>query len=100
MLSFYVKAADVPAGGPLESVWVHPPKTTFAEAKDSAQPFKRYRRDIRLGSREILLKENWDEFYGVLNRKGFGKKQLRQMFDDVYILKRRITVFDQLCRDI
>ena len=94
MLSFYVKADDVPAGGPLESVWVHPPKITFDEAQRSAQPFKRYRRDIRLRDREVLRKENWDEFYGVLNRKGFGKKQLREMFDDVVAWCKRRQVLD------
>ncbi|NQT12554.1 MAG: hypothetical protein HQ582_07395 [Planctomycetes bacterium] len=94
MLSLCVKASEVDGGGPLESVLVYPPDVTFAEAQETAARFERYRRDIRTAEREHLKKENWDEFYTVLNRKGFGKKQLRAMFNDVVDWCRRRQVLD------
>jgi len=94
MLSLYVRAKGVGSGEPLESVWVYPSDVAFAEAKESALPFKRYRRDIRYADREILRKDNWDEFYGVLNRKGFGKKELRAMFNDIVDWCKRRQVLD------
>lgn len=94
MLSIYVRANDAHDNGLLESVWVHPSQVAFAEAKKSATPFRGYRRDTRVADREILKKENWDEFYGVLNRKGFGKKQLRAMFNDIVDWSKRRQVLD------
>ena len=94
MLSFYVRAANVEGKGPLESVWVYPPTATFAEAKASATPFRTYRRNIRVGEREHLLREKWPEFHGLLRRKGFGKKQLRAMFDDIVAWCKRRQVLD------
>jgi len=94
MVSFYVRADNVEGKGPLESVWVYPPSVALAEARDTASPFRRYRRNIRSGDREILQKENWDEFYAVLNRKGFGKKQLRAMFNRIVDWCKRRQVLD------
>jgi len=94
MLSLYVKASDVKGAGPLESIWLYPPGEAFAQVKDAAKTFKRYRREIRLSERKHLRKENWKEFYDVLNRRGFGKKQLRAMFDDVVDWCKRRQVVD------
>ncbi len=94
MLSIYVKAVDERTKAPLESVWAYPPEVTLAEAKDSAKTFDAYRRNIRLGDREILQKDNWDEFHEVLNRPGFGKPQLRAMFDDIVGWCKRRQVLD------
>jgi len=94
MLSLYVRANGVHGAGPLESVWIHPSNVKFAEAKETAVPFNRYRRDIRYADREILRKENWDEFYGVLNRQGFGKRELRAMFNDIVDWCKRRQVLD------
>ncbi len=94
MLSLYIKGNDFQGSGPVKSVLVYPSDIAFPEAKDSAEPFKRHRRDILLGEREHLRKENWDEFYGVLNRKGFGKKQLRAMFNDIVGWCKRRQVLD------
>ncbi|MBN1343361.1 MAG: hypothetical protein JXQ73_11810 [Phycisphaerae bacterium] len=94
MLSLYVKAGDVEHAGPLRSVWVYPPGIDFAQAKDSAGNYTRYRRDIRSDDREILRKDNWNEFNAVLNRRGFGKKQLRAMFNDVLDWCKRRQILD------
>ncbi|MFH1264089.1 MAG: hypothetical protein ABIK89_00065, partial [Planctomycetota bacterium] len=94
MLSLYVKVENARGKGPLESVWAYPPDLPFAKARESAEPLKAYRRDIKSEDREILRKENWDEFYAVLNRKKFGKKELRAMFNDVVDWCERRQVLD------
>ncbi|MBN2293983.1 MAG: hypothetical protein JXM70_16265 [Pirellulales bacterium] len=94
MLSFYVKAAEPGGENPLESVVIYPGGKTFDEAKRSARKFKSYRRNIRAGEREILQKDNWDEFYRVLQKKGFGKKQLRAMFNRIVDWCKRRQVLD------
>ena len=83
LLRFYVKAANVTGISPIRSVWVYPPDASFAEAKASAAAFQKYRRSIRASEREILHRENWGEFRGLLNRRGFGKRELRAMFNDI-----------------
>jgi len=94
MLSFYVKA-DARAGtGPLESVWVYPSCSAFADVKNSAGRFAEYRRNIRAHQREILQKNNWSEFWAILNRKGFGKRQLREMFEQIVDWCKRRQVLD------
>jgi len=94
MLSLYVKASDAPEAGPLESVLIYPTGTPFASARDSAVPFASYRRDIRLKEREILRPDSWDEFYRLLRRDTFGKRELRAMFDDLLGWCRRRQVLD------
>ena len=94
MLSLYVRAANVQGTSPLQSALVYPSGTTFAEAKAAAQPFRLYRRNIRTAERDILKPENWAEFHRLLGRKGFGKKQLRAMFDDIVAWCRRRQVLD------
>ena len=94
MLRFYVKASDAADEGPLDSVYVYPPDIDHATAKGSAQPFETYRRNTRVGDREILAKENWGEFHTVLNRQSFGKKQLRAMFNDIVDWCKRRQVLD------
>jgi len=78
MLSFYVKT-------PLKSVLIHPVGKSDAP---------KYRRDIRLAEREILQRESWDEFYMLLRRESFGKKQLRAMFNDLLAWCERRQVLD------
>jgi len=90
MLSFYVKAAT----SPLKSVLIYPVGTSFAAACDSAVPFTKYRRDIRLAEREILQRDSWEEFYTLLRRESFGKKQLRAMFNDLLAWCERRQVLD------
>ena len=94
MLRFYVKAGSSANEGPLDSVYVYPSDIDHATAKQSAQPFKTYRRETRVGDREILAKENWSKFHTVLNRGGFGKQQLRAMFDDIVDWCKRRQVLD------
>lgn len=94
MLSLYVKAEHAQDQGPLDTVRVYPPQVTSADVVDSAEPLRPYRRDIRVAKREILRKENWDEFYAVLNRKGFGGSQLRRMSGDVVDWCERRQVLD------
>ena len=94
MLSFYVRADNAGGKGPLATVLVYPTGTTFADAKRSATRFARYRRDVRADDRAILRRENWGEFYAVLNRKGFGRKQLRAMFDRIVDWCKRRQVLD------
>ena len=94
MLRFYVKAPDATGKSPLDSVCVFPRDIDYAAAKESALPFTTYRRDIRVRDREILAKDNWDDFRAVLNRQGFGKKQLRAMFDEIVDWCKRRQVLD------
>ncbi|MFH1264357.1 MAG: hypothetical protein ABIK89_01425, partial [Planctomycetota bacterium] len=94
MLSFYVKASEAPEVGPLESVLVYPTGVSFAEAVRTAVPWRKYRRDTLVSKREILTKENWPEFHAILYRPGFGKKQLRAMFDEIVQWCKRRQVLD------
>ena len=94
MLRMYVEAVEGRTESPLESVLAYPPEVTLAKAQDSAETFKEYRRNIRLRDREILQEDNWDEFSQVLGRTGFGKKQLRAMFDDIVDWCKRRQVLD------
>lgn len=87
MLSLYTKT-------PLETVYVWPAGTEFARARDSAVEFKAYRRDIRLAEREILQEGSWGEFYGLLRREGFGRSDLRAMYDDLLAWCARRQVLD------
>ncbi len=94
MLRFYLKAHDPASESPLDSACVYPSNIDYATAKDSAQPFTAYRRDTRVADREILTKQNWPDFHAVLCRQGFGKKQLRAMFNDIVDWCKRRQVLD------
>jgi len=94
MLSFYVKAADAPQGGPLESVLIAPAGTDFSSVSSCATLRPAYRREIRLKDREILREDSWDEFYALLRRESFGKKELRAMFNDLLDWCQRRQVLD------
>ncbi|MBN2309872.1 MAG: hypothetical protein JXR94_12935, partial [Candidatus Hydrogenedentes bacterium] len=94
MLSFYIKAGGLDGRGPLESVWVYAPDVPFSDARERAAAFEAYRRDIRAADREILAPANWDAFYAVLQRDGFGKAQLRAMFNDIVDWCKRRQVLD------
>ncbi len=88
MLSLYVKAPNVEGKGPLETILIHPGKILPAALK------KPYRRNTLVDDREILRKENWSEFHTLLNRKGFGAKQLRAMFNRILGWCKRRQVLD------
>ena len=92
MLSLYVRAKRGEV--PLQSVWIYPTSATFAQTQEDAPTFKKYRRQTRVGEREILTPENWEEFYRVLNRKTFGKAQLRVIFNDIVSWCKRRQVLD------
>ena len=92
MLSLYLKAPGAPDGGPLESVLVYPAGDDASSASKSAAPFTAYRRDIRVQEREVLGQNSWDEFYTLLRRDSFGKKELRAMFNDLLDWCRRRQV--------
>lgn len=78
MLSFYLRAAKA-HGSLVQSVRVTP----AGDSQSPDMPFQAYQRKIRLEEREILQKQHWDEFHRLLDRPGFGKKQLRAMFDEI-----------------
>jgi len=94
MLSLYVKAEVGRKQSPLEHVLVHPPAVSAEKAELLATRFNRYRRKIASAEREILQKDKWNEFHTLLNRKGFGKKQLREMFDAILGWCERRQVLD------
>ncbi len=94
MLSLYLKTPGAPQGGPLESVLVYPAADDASSASSSAVPFAGYRRDIRLQEREILGQDSWGEFYALLRRDSFGKRELRAMFNDVLDWCRRRQVLE------
>ena len=82
-LSFFVRSAIAGAGGPLQAVYLYPTGRTFDQAEREANAFRSYRRDIHSDEREILQPERWDEFFRLLHREGFGKRQLRGMFEEI-----------------
>ncbi len=94
MLSFYTKATGGERSNPVECVLVYPAGRSFAEAKEAAKAYRPYERKIRLDEREILQKEHWDEFSAVLQRGKFGKKQLREMFEEILRWCMRRQVLD------
>ncbi|MFA5189204.1 MAG: M14 family zinc carboxypeptidase [Verrucomicrobiia bacterium] len=94
MLSLYLKTPGAPEGGPLESVLVYPAGEDAASAGNRAVPFAGYRRDTRAQEREILNRDAWGEFYSLLRRDSFGKKELRAMFNDLLEWCRRRQVME------
>ena len=98
MLSFYVKSPGVKDAGPLESIIIHAKELSPAEVQRTAVPYKPYRRNVRLDEREHLAKKSWPEFRAVLNRQGFGAKQLRAMFQRILAWCERRQVLDRADR--